>query len=306
MRRPNSAIRNPQSEIFNVAIVISEEANSYRTEMEWLARQSSKLRIPSLRLNACKPEELEYQTKGVFLRGEPVDGIYRFFELFDLPNIANAEKMIAATKADLVKVTPPFKPQLEEKLWFALFWFPQLAEFWRRELGDRYFQDLKKAIPFTWLLDPSPLPPHAAIPRLDIYDWKQLAGFSQKERDLILKISGFSERAWGSRGVFLGSDMPSAEWGKAVIHALEEFQKHPHILQRFIKTRLIEHNWYDFETQTLVPMKGRLRLCPYYFVKQDKPELGGILATLCPADKKFIHGMQDAIMTLVESAPDGS
>jgi len=292
-----SEIQNPKSKIPTIAIVVSEEARDYRLEMEWLASENPKLTV-------CSPEKLEYRAEGAFLQGEQVDVVYRFFELFDLPNIADVGKLIAAARAGQVQVTPPFKPQLEEKLWFALFWFPQLAEFWRCELGDRFFRDLKKMVPFTWLLDPSPLPPHAVIPHLDIHDWRQLADFSQKQRDLILKVSGFSEHSWGSRGVYLGSDMPGDEWKKVVLRALDEFEVHPHILQPFVKTRLVEHAWYDFEKETVVPMKGRLRLCPYYFVENDKANLSGILATLCPADKKFIHGMHDAIMTLAVPADD--
>jgi hypothetical protein len=45
-------------------------------------------------------------------------------------------------------------------------------------------------------------------------------------------------------------------------------------------------------------MEGRARLCPYYFVsaKDDSISLGGVLATICPADKKILHGMRDAIL----------
>ena len=50
----------------------------------------------------------------------------------------------------------------------------------------------------------------------------------------------------------------------------------------------------------LVPMKGRARLCPYYFVSGDgdnlRSELGGVLATAVPAEKKIVHGMADAIL----------
>ena len=298
-----SSILSPQpSALKRFAIVVSEESKDYRSEMEWMAVESSKFKVQSSKLTVCKPEELEYRGEGVFLRGEKVDVIYRFFELFDLANISNVEKMISAAREGFARVTPPFKPQLEEKLWLALFWFPQLAEFWRRELGDRYFHDLQKIIPFTWLMDPAPLPPHAVIPHLNIQDWKQLGDFSQKERDLILKVSGFSDRAWGSRGVFLGSDLPLEEWKTAVGRALAEFETHPHILQRFAKTSLMDHAYYDFEREKQVSMKGRLRLCPYYFVENDQTKLGGILATLCPADKKFIHGMSDAILTLAVPA----
>jgi hypothetical protein len=43
-------------------------------------------------------------------------------------------------------------------------------------------------------------------------------------------------------------------------------------------------------------MKGRVRLCPYFFVEQDKVKLRGALATIVPADKKLLHGMSDAIL----------
>jgi len=41
-------------------------------------------------------------------------------------------------------------------------------------------------------------------------------------------------------------------------------------------------------------MNGRVRLCPYYFVTGEaeaaRAKLGGVLATICPANKKIIHG----------------
>ena len=47
-------------------------------------------------------------------------------------------------------------------------------------------------------------------------------------------------------------------------------------------------------------MKGRARLCPYYFVSGEgdamRAPLGGVLATIVPADKKIGHGMSDAVM----------
>jgi hypothetical protein len=51
-------------------------------------------------------------------------------------------------------------------------------------------------------------------------------------------------------------------------------------------------------------MESRVRLCPYYFVdeKTQQAHLNGVLATLCPADKKIIHGMKDAaLLPCVES-----
>src|SRR4029077_15433003 len=103
--------------------------------------------------------------------------------------------------------------------------------------------------PYTWLLDPAPLPPHGAIPELNLTDWRQLEALSHKERDLILKVSGFSAHAWGARGVFLGSDLPHADWAVAVEKSLAAFPLSPSVLQRYHKPALVEAEWFDFERQ---------------------------------------------------------
>ncbi len=268
-----------------VHIVVSEEAKTYRPEMEWLAAQlGSRFAVHDSRFN-------------YFVDG---DAVYRFFELFDLPNVANAKKIFELAVEKRICVTPPPKPMFEEKMLFALLWNRNLHNFWRQELGEGFLARLKKIIPYTWLLDPAPLPPHAAIPELNLTDWQQLKTMSQKERDLILKVSGFSENAWGARGVFLGSDLSQADWSAAVGAALKNFETSPSVLQRFHKPALVEAGWFDFAKNELVPMKGRARLCPYYFVSGEgdaaRPALGGVLATIVPADKKIVHGMTDAIL----------
>jgi hypothetical protein len=54
-------------------------------------------------------------------------------------------------------------------------------------------------------------------------------------------------------------------------------------------------------------MPGRARLCPYYFVVGEgdaaRPQLGGVLATIVPADKKIVHGMTDAILAPCSKLP---
>jgi hypothetical protein len=207
--------------------------------------------------------------------------------------------------ASKVSITPPPKAQLEEKLWMALFWMPTLREFWLRQLGDRGVESLRKWFPYTWILDPSPLPPNAVYPRLEIQDWKEMARFSQKERDLIIKISGFDGRAWGARGVRLGSDLSAKEWVEAIENALAEFSSHPHILQVFRHSVLTDQSYYG-EEGVLMTMKGKARLSPYFFVSENKATLGGVLATVCPADKKILHGMSVAVMTPVTETSESS
>jgi hypothetical protein len=267
-------------------IVVSEESATYRPEMEWLVRQLNS-RFPDRSWQVVSAEN--YQ---------PQNGcdVYRFFELFDLPNIPGVGALMEAAGRGELAVTPPFKPYLEEKMWFALFWLQPLREFWRRELGDKYFQQLQRMIPYTWILDPTPLPQHAVIPRLEIHDWREAAKFSQKERDLLLKVSGFSPLGWGSRGVSLGADLSQAEWQKRVEEALENLERQPTIMQQFHKGKLFDHPYWDAETEEPKTMRGRVRLCPYYFVEEKRAELRGALATIVPADKKLLHGMRDAIL----------
>lgn len=268
-----------------VHIIVSEEAATYRPEMIWLSEQlGPRFTVRDTQFND-------------FAEG---DAVYRFFELFDLVNVANWKKILERAAAKKIRLTPPPKPVFEEKMLFALLWNRNLQNFWRQELGEGFFVRLKKLVPYTWVIDPTPLPPQAAIPELNLTDWRELKTLSQKERDLILKVSGFSDRAWGARGVFLGSDLSQADWAKAVDDALQQFNQSPRVLQRYHKPALIEAQWFDFAKSEVVPMKGRARLCPYYFVSGEGdaayPRLGGVLATICPADKKIIHGMTDAIL----------
>lgn len=265
-------------------IVVSDEAATYRPEMEWLAGK----------LNTRGGGT--WRVIGTAAGQDWAASVYRFFELFDLANVPCAREMQGLVMEGSMKVTPPFKPALEEKIWFALFWLRPLHDFWERALGGRVFRALQEVIPYSWIVDPQPLPPHAVLPGLEVHSWQEVANFSQKHRDLILKISGFSETAWGSRGVVLGSDLPSTEWKEALGQALESWQRSPHVLQRFHHSRVVGHPWLDGDE--LRVMRGRVRLCPYYFVPDDRTvHLGGALATICPEDKKLLHGMSDAILT---------
>ena len=276
----------------NADILVSDESATYRPEMKWLARMAN---------DAGAKWRVERAEEFVIRHPSSVipPALYRFFELFDLPNIPSAPALMEQMLAGSVRITPPMKPWLEEKLWLALFWSRPLREYWRRELSERHFLELQKHIPMSWVLDPAPLPHHAVLPGLEINDWRELSAFSQKQRDLVLKISGFSPQAWGSRGVVVGTDVPQTEWAAAVESALTDFAEHPHVLMRFAHTRIVEHPYFDPATGEIRTMRGRVRLCPYYFVNDGNTKLGGALATIVPADKKIVHGMKDAILTAV-------
>src|ERR1700731_1131071 len=267
-------------------IAVSKESETYRPEMEWLceqliARYGSRWRV-------AEAERWDFRSP------EPV---YRFFEMFDLPNLPSKNSLIEAAKSGGIRITPPLKPYLEEKLWFGLFWSRPLQKFWRRELRASHWLKLKSLIPQTWVIDPAPVPHHAVIPGLEIQDWRELKKFSQRQREFVLKVSGFSELAWGSRGVFVGQDLPQREWSDCIEQAITSFSSGPFILQKFFKGRLVKQPYYNPASNSIETLVGRVRLCPYYFVLSAKEvRLGGVLATIVPADKKIVHGMRDAIM----------
>lgn len=269
-----------------VHIVVSEESSGYRPEMEWLSAQLGTERF------SVQSAELD--------RAEPGDAVYRFFELFDLANVPPAAEWARQAAEKQIRLTPPFKPCLEEKLSLALLWNRNLRGYWRQELGEGFLARLQKLVPYSWVVDPTPLPPHAAIPELGLTDWQQLKSLSQKDRDLILKVSGYSEEAWGARGVYLGSDLSQADWSAAVDQAIRNFGRSPFVLQRYHKPKVIDFSYVDFQADQPVPLPSRVRLCPYYFVSGEgdaaRAHLGGVLATACPADKKIIHGMKDAVL----------
>lgn len=295
------AERNPL-----VALVVSDEAATYRPEMRWLAQE---LQRQGKRVFCLRPEEIFPLGGALFfdVEGNPekIDIIYRFFELFDLANIRTAKFFFEAWQNGEVAIAPPMRHFQEEKLAFALFHHHLLPDFWTEHLSGRALKLLRALIPHSWVVDPAPLPPGAVLdgPHAGgraLNDWRDLAAASQKERDLILKISGFHETAWGARSVILGSDCSREEWQQGVERAVALAPANLHVLQEYRKPRRIEHRLYE-QPKDGLPAEakakaGRLRLCPYYFILGGKAKLSGALATFCPPDKKIIHGMQDAAL----------
>ena len=105
-----------------IALVVSDEAATYRPEMQWLAGQ---LQLQGYRVFCLDPDEifplgssLCFDVEG---NPEKIDIIYRFFELFDLPNLATANFIFEAWQAGEVAIAPPMRHFQEEKLALALF-----------------------------------------------------------------------------------------------------------------------------------------------------------------------------------------
>lgn len=285
-----------------VAIVVSDESIDYLPEMTYLAGE---LRGSGLRAYTVRPREVGFTEEGLHIDVDgvrlEVDVLYRFFELFDLLNIPKSELISYAARKKLVSVTPPYKPFLEEKMLLGLIHTEALRDYWVGALGEEQFTLLSRSIVETHILDSRVVPPHAEISGIrwkgqPIRDWRVIGDGTQKERRFVIKPSGFSPLAWGSRGVKIGHDMSQEDWAAAVEEALTSFDSSPHVLQPFSDTSVIRVKYCVEPGGEVREMAARVRLCPYYFVADGRAELGGVLATACPKDKKLIHGMVDAIL----------
>jgi hypothetical protein len=268
-------------------VIFSKEALDYRPEIEWIVSQLD----PTWKDQERIVNEWEFDYNRHLAKN-----YYRYFEMWDLPNVSQIDcfkKMLEEGKSTF---TAPMKAYIEEKLWLALLWTPGLYKEWINRIGEENLERLKCIIPQGWVLDPTPIPYNSVYPGLNIQNWDQLGKFSKRERQIVIKISGFSEKAWGSRGVTIGHDISSVEWKKTVAESLNAYSYNPRILQRFHQPKIVRQPYYDRKNSAVRIMEGRVRLSPYYFRTNNSISLGGVLATICPKEKKIIHGMKDAIM----------
>ena len=284
-----------------IGIIVSDESQTYRPEMEWLAVSLQK---KGKRVYCFHPSELMPlgNTVCASIDGNPeqVDILYRFWELFDLANVSLAHYLLEALEEAELIVTPPMRHFQEEKLSLALFHHHLLDEFWGENLSRTALDTLRRTVPRSWIMDQVELPPSAVLdaPYIGgkpIWRWEQLGGASQKERNYIIKMSGFHELAWGARSVVLGSDSPRKGWSEGIEKALAHSETNLHILQDYHKPKRLEHPIYR-DCNDLFRQEGRIRLNPFFFVWDGKAHLCGVLNTFCPADKKIIHGMKDAAL----------
>jgi len=86
-------------------------------------------------------------------------------------------------------------------------------------------------------------------------------------------------------------------WQSKINEALTSFPATTSILQRYATPDRIElaasKMCGDIEL-----IEGRARITPYYFVIDGEAVLSNILVTHCSLEKKKIHGMSGAVMTV--------
>ena len=240
-----------------LAIVVSEESQDYWPEMRWLAAAVDDLGVPAV---AIRPEEVvftEEHLQAPYAGGlRPVSVVYRFFELFDLPNIPKYELILYAAKKGRVAITPPLKSYPRREAAVCPVPPPGPRALLARAAGRRG----AAASPAgdSGDLGPGPRrrcrrrPPSPVLRIADrpVQSWDQLRGLTQKWRQLVLKPSGFDPLAWGSRGVSIGHDMAAEDWEAAVDTALASFPRTRYVLQHFYRMQRSPVPYFDFAPQS--------------------------------------------------------
>ena len=270
-----------------VHIVVSEEASNLQAGNGMARRSNSS---PRFTVHDSQFNE--------FAEG---DAVYRFFELFDLANVANAKQIFELAAEKKIRLTPPPKPMFEEKMLFALLVEPEPAKFLAAGTGRRFSGAAEKSDSLHLAGGPGAAAAARGDSRIESdglaavqnavaegarLDFESVRFFGK----CVGRARRFSRQRFVARGLERGG-------GRG---RFQNFETSPCVLQRFEKPKLVEAQWFDFAKNEVVPMKGRARLCPYYFVSGEgdaaRPALGGVLATIVPADKKIVHGMTDAIL----------
>src|SRR4030095_16776765 len=80
-------------------ILVSQESATYRPEMEWL--------VGRLQENTGSADPGYKVIPAETYQPHPGRDVYRFFELFDLPNISNIDAVMKAAAAGTIRITPP-------------------------------------------------------------------------------------------------------------------------------------------------------------------------------------------------------
>ena len=90
-----------------------------------------------------------------------------------------------------------------------------LRIFWERELRRNHWELLTELLPDAWLMEPSPLPPQAVIPRLGLSQWRDLIGLRPLGRAF-----GIVERFGGEAAGELVASQSDEDWANTLQQAL--------------------------------------------------------------------------------------
>ena len=297
-----------------VAVVVSEESADYRGELTWLAGRIDALGLADVVV--CKPQEIVFTEEALFVRRADgreakLDVLYRNFELFDLLNVPKQELMLYAARHNRVKLTPPPKAHMEEKASFALFHHPELA----RALARRAGRAGRRAAAGDLPADLDRRPAAAPAPGRD----------RRPERRRRAGPRLGAARGPGQERARLRAQAVGLQRARLGLARREGRQRHDRA--RHGATPCTRRWPASRRRRTSCSASTRAAGCgcPTSTAPRTrssrwtaacgcarttsssatKTRLGGVLATVAPADKRVIHGMTDAIMAPCRVAEDG-
>jgi hypothetical protein len=126
----------------------------------------------------------------------------------------------------------PLSAADEAAIWPALIRMKPLQSFWELEMRTNHYQTMKKVLPDAWVLDSSPIPPGAVIPRLEISDWGDIETIRYGGRDY--KLSG----AWQKEVLkVLSSEVLLEEWRDSLNNALENFPPKVQVFSELVSAK---------------------------------------------------------------------
>ena len=103
----------------NMVIAVSEEAETYLPEMEWICEQLRE--IWAFQLKYALRKNFRFRKMTVLFKNKKVDLIYRFWELFDYENVSIMQDLTRVVEKCGVVVTPPMKHVQEENYLLHFF-----------------------------------------------------------------------------------------------------------------------------------------------------------------------------------------
>lgn len=251
-----------QGKTGSYAIVYSDHTAKYQGQLEYLANELQKRGI---NIEAVKDSDIT----------EDYDGIYRGFYLHEAVHNPRLQELLEDTH-----VLPPVAPRLEEKALMGMMFDPEFEDYFKQMAG---FETLKNIMPKTWVLSEDNVPE-------EFDSWDDLVNMSRRQRQYVLKISGFSDDGSWGRGVTFLSRLSKEDCARAIKEAMESDATY--IIQEFKKGSKFEHPYFDFNAEEIKTMKGKVRCTPYYSVRD-----GSLLTaktTMCE-NTDFIHAMTHSI-----------
>lgn len=106
-------------------------------------------------------------------------------------------------------------------LWPALLHLQPFQTDWEQPLRRNHVHVLEDLLPGSWVMDPTPLPPGAVIPVLEIAAWEELSLLNASGRSFLISD------AWGNEVVPLPA---GADWSSSIAEAVAKSPRERRIL----------------------------------------------------------------------------